>query len=186
MLKPFVRLCGAGVTVAAAVLATAQSGYAQSSCLVSIEGYLSTVPAFRAPDLQNVVRSLREQGALHLQSATEGRLSVVRDIPGYFRQRQDYINSSLEALANHTSQGGRRDESICNPPAGSQAMAWAATRMGVAFNTWAINTIRCAAGDNNLESIPQFCPYAVQTSAPAPSPAPRDDPKVFGRSARGG
>ena len=189
MLKQFVRLCGAGVTVAAVVLATAQTGFAQSSCLVSIEGYLSTVPAFRAPDLQNVVRSLREQGALHLQSATEGRLSIVRDIPDYFRQRQDYINSGRQALANHTSQGGQLDESICNPPAGSQAMAWAATRMGVAFNTWAMDTIRCAAGESNFAPIPPFCTYPLQTSTSPPSPTTptqRDDPKVFGRSARGG
>jgi hypothetical protein len=185
MFKQVVRFCEMKVFLFA-VLAAAQSASAQNRCLVPIEGYLGTLPAFNAPELKNVVESLRAQGALHLQSAIEGRLSIVRDIPGYFRQRQDYINSGRQALANHTSQGGQLDESICNPPAGSQAMAWAATRMGVAFNTWAMDTIRCAAGESNFAPIPPFCPYPVQTSAPAPSPAPRDDPKVFGRSARGG
>ncbi len=99
---------------------------------------------------------------------------------------QGFSNSVREALANHTRQGGQLDEGICNPPAGSQAMAWAATRMGVAFNTWGINTIRCATGESNMSAVPQFCPYAVQTAAPAQNATQRDDPKVFGRSARGG
>jgi hypothetical protein len=161
------------------------AAFAQGRCLVSIEDYLSTLPAFSAPSLKNVVNSLREQGALHLQSARQGDLNI-QQIPGYEQQMQEFRSSGRAALANHFRLGGKLDETTCNPPAGSQAMAWAATHMGVAFNTWAINTIRCATGDNNLAPIPPFCPYAVQTSTPAPSHAPRDDPKVLGRSARGG
>ena len=182
--KQVVRFCEIAVILFAMCAAT-QTALAQNRCLVSLEGYLDTLPAFNAPELKNVANSLREQGALHLQSAREGRLAISQ-ILGYEQQMQGFSNSGREALANHARQGGQLDESTCNPPAGSQAMAWAATRMGVALNTWAINTIRCAAGESNMSAVPQFCPYAAQTSAPALSPAPRDDPKVFGRSARGG
>jgi hypothetical protein len=184
MSKQFVRFCEVAV-VLFALCATAQPAVAQNRCLLPLDGYLGTLPAFNAPDLKNVVSSLREQGALHLQYAREGRLGTSQ-IPGYEQQMQGYVNSGRQALANHTGQGGQLDEGTCNPPAGSQAMAWAATRMGVAFNTWAINTIRCAAGESNMSAIPQFCPYAVQTAASAQNPTQRDDPKVFGRSARGG
>ena len=188
MLKQFV-ICVASAVVVTAFSAAAQPALAQSRCLVSIEGYLSTLPAFSAPGTRNVFNSLRQQGALHLQSAREGRLSAARDIPGYEQQLQSFINSGRQALANHTRMGGQLDESICNPPDGSQASAWASTQMGVAFNTWAINIIRCTAGESNFAPIPQFCPDAAQTNVPtlpAPSPVLRDDPKVFGRSARGG
>ena len=184
MWKQVVRFCEVAV-VLFAMCAAVQPALAQNRCLVPLDGYLGTLPAFNAPELKNVVNSLREQGALHLQSARQGRLGTSQ-ILGYEQQMQDYVNSGRQALANHARQGGQLDESTCNPPAGSQAMAWAATRMGVAFNTWAINTIRCAAGESNMAAIPQFCPYAAQTGTPAPGPTQRDDPKVFGRSARGG
>lgn len=184
MLKQVVRFCEVAVGLFALCVA-AQPALAQNRCLVSLAGYLGTLPAFNAPDLKNVANSSREQGALHLQLAREGRLGTSQ-IPGYAQQMQGLSNSGREALANHSRQGGQLDESTCNPPSGSQAMAWAATQMGVAFNTWAINTIRCAAGESNMAPIPQFCLYAAQTSAPAPTPTLRDDPKVFGRPARGG
>ena len=146
MWKQVVKFCEVAVVLFAMCAAT-QPALAQNRCLVPLDGYLGTLPAFNAPDLKNVVNSLREQGALHLQSAREGRLGSSR-IPGYEQQMQGFSNSGREALANHARQGGQLDESICNPSASSQAMAWAATQMGVAFNTWAINTIRCAATDN--------------------------------------
>jgi hypothetical protein len=162
-----------------------QSAFAQGSCLISMEEYLSTLPAFSAPDLQNVAKSLRFEGAKHLQAAREGTLSP-QLIAGYEQQMQEFRNSGRTAMANHVRLGGKPDETACNPPQASQAMAWAATQMGVAFNTWAINTIRCAAGDNNLAPIPQFCPYIAQTAIPGSNALSRDDPKVLGRSARGG
>ena len=188
MLIRFVHLLKVAAT-ALTMCAGVQTAFAQSGCFVPIDGYLATLPPFNAPNLQNVAKSLRFEGAKHLQSAREGRLSTARDIPAYEQQMQGFSNSGREALANHIRQGGQLNEAICNPPEASLAAAWAATHMGVAFNTWAINTIRCAAGESNFAPIPQFCPYAAQTNAPAlnqASPAPRDDPKVFGRSARGG
>jgi hypothetical protein len=184
MLKQVVRFCDVAVVLFALCVA-AQPALAQNRCLVPLDGYLNTLPAFNAPDLKNVANSLREQGALHLQLARECRLGISQ-IPGYEQQLQGFSNSGREALANHARQDGQPDEGTCNPLAGSQAMAWAATRMGVAFNTWAINTIHCVAGDNNLAPIPQFCPYAVQTNMPATNSFSRDDPKVFESSVRGG
>jgi hypothetical protein len=184
MLQQLVNFVKATAMVPALCVA-AQSAFAQGRCLASIEEYLSTLPSFSAPDLKNVVNSLREQGALHLQSAKQGGLNT-QQIPGYEQQMQEFRNSGRTAIANHIRLGGKLDETTCNPPQASQAAAWAATHMGVAFNTWAINTIRCVAGDNNLAPIPQFCPYAAQANVPAANAPSRDDPKVLGRSVRGG
>ena len=186
MLKQIVSLCKIP-TIAATLCAADQSALGQSRCLTSIKSYLSTLPTFTAPDLKNIVNSLREQGASHLQFAREGKLSGMRDVPGLEEQMQGWNNSGRENLANHIPLGGQLNETTCNPPAGSQALGLAAARMGIAFNAWAINTIRCAAGESTFAPIPHFCPYAVQTSTPNPAyPALRDDPKVCGRSAQGG
>ncbi len=68
MLTRFVNLLKT-TALALALCASAQSAFAQSGCLVPLDGYLGTLPVFSAPELKNVVNSLREQGALHLQSA---------------------------------------------------------------------------------------------------------------------
>lgn len=184
MLIRFVKLQKTGA-IALALYASAQPAFAQSSCFTSIDSYFATLPAFSSPTLQSIVNSLREQSPLNLQYVKEGKFSAT-DIPRFEREIQRFSNGSREALANHIRQGGELNEATCNPPPSSQAQEWAATRIRVAFDTWAINTIRCAAGESNFAPIPQFCPFAAQTNAPTPSPAQRDDPKVFGRSARGG
>jgi hypothetical protein len=131
----------------------------QLSCNDSLESYLSTLPNFTAAGLRGVVSSLRSESNKHLASAKAGRLKTA-DIQGYQQQMQDYKNSGRTALENHDKlTSGGRSAAMCNPPENSMAFAWAATQMGVAFNTWAINVIRCTAGQANPEPLPAFCPF---------------------------
>ena len=131
----------------------------QLSCNDSLEPYLSSLPNFSASVLRGVVSSLRSESAKHLSSAKAGRLNLSQ-ISGYQQQLQEYKNSGRQALENHRSlTAGPLNAAVCNPADGSQASAWAATQLGVAFNTWVINVIRCTAGQTALEPLPAFCPY---------------------------
>jgi hypothetical protein len=131
----------------------------QLSCNDSLEPYLSSLPNFSASVLRGVVSSLRSESAKHLSSAKAGRLNLSQ-ISGYQQQLQEYKNSGRQALENHRSlTAGPLNAAVCNPADGSQASAWAATQIGVAFNTWVINVIRCTAGQTALEPLPAFCPY---------------------------
>ncbi len=129
------------------------------SCNDSIEPYLKTLPNFSASGLRGIVNSLRIDGNSLLAGAKAGRLKA-SDIQGLQQQMQDYKNSGRTALENHDKlSSSGRSAAMCNPPENSMAFAWAATQMGVAFNTWAINVIRCTAGQTNPEPIPAFCPF---------------------------
>lgn len=139
--------------------ATGSKAGLQLSCNDSLEPYLNSLPSFSAPGLRGIVSSLRSESNKHLSNAKTGQLKPA-DIQGYQGQIQDYRNSGRQALENHGKlTTGGLSAAICNPPEGSQAFAWAATQMGVAFNTWAINFIRCTAGQTNVDALPAFCPY---------------------------
>jgi hypothetical protein len=177
MLKHLINFVSA-IVLLLTLSAGAQPAFAQGRCQVSIEEYLGARPSFRAPDSRKVFSSLREQGALHLQSGRQGGLNT-QQIPSHEQQMQEFRNSGRTAIANHTRSGGRLDETACNPP-----QAWVA-KMGISFGAWAINTIRCVAGDDNFAPIPQFWSYAAQAPVTAGNAPSRDDAGVFGLSILG-
>jgi hypothetical protein len=140
--------------------AGAGRGALQLSCNDSFDVYLNTLPNFRSAALRNVRQDTRTQTARHLADARAGRLKM-SDIPAYRQLTQEYKTAEAQALDNHKKLSSSGvGPAMCNPDEGSQAMAWAATRMGIAFNTWVINVIQCTAGgQNNAQPIPAFCPY---------------------------
>lgn len=127
-------------------------------CGDSLEGYLQTLPNFQSAALRDVVANVRNDSKLLQQQQQQGRITAAY-LPEYERMQREFERSAQQALSNHQQISGPPNRAMCNPPNGSQAMAWAAATMGAAFAKWGANTVRCAIGQGGASPLPAFCPY---------------------------
>ncbi len=129
-------------------------------CNASFDTYINSLPSFNGRLIRNIVVAIQTDSAQLLSEARSGKVVPSVYVPAYQKQILDYQNSENTALENHKrlSNSGL-NAAMCDPQDGTQASAWAASRLGVAFATWALNTVQCVSGQQTPKPIPAFCPY---------------------------
>lgn len=135
------------------------------------EAYVGTLPAFASAEMRGVVEAARRDAASLLPNLSASSSQLNQWIVGLDGQTAEYrtaqagaetvyqqlaTNPALTALCQRAVQAPSNTDLI-----DSIAIAWGATRIGIATNTWAVNQLQCKLSGNNNGARPleRFCPY---------------------------